>query len=65
MGLYTGLMAAAGVAVVAISVSAGDQPLSKTGPRNGLFMLCLNIFIIAAIGSSWVANWLAQQRPRR
>ncbi|HXJ57474.1 MAG TPA: tetratricopeptide repeat protein [Verrucomicrobiae bacterium] len=65
MGVYTGLMAAAGVAVVAISVSAGDQPLSKTGPRNGLFMLCLNIFIIAAIGSSWVANWLAQQRPRR
>jgi hypothetical protein len=65
MAGYTGVMALAGSAAVAMVLAMGGRELPDTDARAGLFSVFLGIFLIGAIGSPWLANFLSQHRPRR
>jgi tetratricopeptide (TPR) repeat protein len=65
MAGYTAIMAAAGLAGLALALAATGRPKDGTDALTDLMTGCLIAFFIGAIGSSWVANFLMTRRPRR
>src|SRR5262249_25491858 len=65
MAIYTAVMALAGlgsVALLVINPTLPDGGMQKPGEAA---LALAGLFIFGAIGSTWVANILIMQRPRR
>lgn len=65
MAGYTLVMAALGLAALALAFLAGVQSPDLARGSQSLAMTCFLLFFLGAIGSGWVANILIMQRPRR
>jgi tetratricopeptide (TPR) repeat protein len=64
MAAYTGLMAVAGIAaLIVVALDSQAKPSSKAS--DSLAAALISLFFIGVIGSSWVANILISQRPKR
>ena len=63
MALYTGALALVGLLALICFADGALQPHNRTtvDAAKGLF----GLFLLGAIGSTWVANILIMQRPRR
>ena len=65
MGLYTGILAAFGLACLGLFLASGYQRPEVGRGSIGLATTFFQLFFIGSILSGWVANFLMMQRPKR